>query len=78
MLNNIRKLKIELLEGVEVLVKDHGLSHLEAALHFCEQNGVDEEQAARIIKSDKKLTEKIEVEAEELNLLKEDVSRLPV
>jgi len=78
MLNNIRKLKLELLEKVEVLVEQHGLSHLEAALHFCEQNDVDEEQAAKIIKSDKKLTQKIEVEAEDLNYLKKDTSRLPV
>ena len=78
MLNNIRKLKVELLERVEVLVEKHGLTHLEAALHFCEQNNVDEEQAAKIIKSDKKLTQKIEIEAEELNFLKKDTSRLPV
>ena len=78
MLTNIRKLKLEFLDKVETLVENHGLSHLEAALYFCEQNNVDEEQAAKIIKSDKKLTEKIEVEAENLNFLKKEVSRLPV
>ena len=78
MLDNIRKLKVELLEKVEVLVEKHGLSHLEAALYFCEQNDVDEEQAAKIIKNNKKLTQKIEIEAEKLNFLKKDISRLPV
>lgn len=70
MLHNIRKLKSELLQEVESLMKNEKLSVLEATLHYCEENNVDLEQAAQIIKSNKKLTAKIETEAQDLNLIK--------
>jgi hypothetical protein len=77
MLHNIRRLKTELLQGVESLVKERNLSYLDATLYFCEENEVDFEQAAKIIMNDKVLVAKIEIEAEDLNFLKKS-ARLPI
>ena len=76
--NSIRKIRVELLETVESLVQKDGLSYLEAITHFCTENEVDEEQAAKIVSNDKTMTAKLEVEAEDLNLIKRTTSRLPI
>ena len=78
MLQNIRKLKSELIAGVELLVREKKISYLEAAIHFCEEQGVDLAQAAKIIQGDENITAKIEMEAESLNMLKYTKDRLPV
>lgn len=70
MLHNIKKIKTELLNGVETLVKDKSISYLEAAILYCESNGIDVEQAAAVIGNNAPMTAKIELEAEELNYLK--------
>ena len=78
MLQNIRKLKSELLTGVEQLVHEKKISYIEATIHFCEDNSVDLVQAAMIIQNDEIMTAKIEMEAEGLNMLKYSKDRLPV
>ena len=78
MLQNIRKLKSELLTGVEKLVREKKISYLEAVIHFCEHNSVDLVQAAQIVQNDEIMTAKIELEAEGLNMLKYTKERLPV
>lgn len=70
MLQNIRRLKTELLAGVESLVKEKKLSYLDAVIHFCESNGVDLDQAGQIIQNNKKMTSKLKKEAAILNLLR--------
>lgn len=70
MLENIRRIKTDLLQGVEVLVKNKKISHLDAALLYCERNNIDLDQAASIIQADKGLTAKIESDARNLNFLK--------
>jgi hypothetical protein len=74
MLVNIRKIKTELLTGVETLVTEKKISYIEAAILYCETNNIDVEQAAGIIGNDKKMTAKIEIEASDLNYLKKSLS----
>jgi hypothetical protein len=63
--------------GVESLVQKKRISYIEAAILYCESNGVDVEAAASIIGNDKMMTSKIEIEAENLNFLKKS-ARLPI
>lgn len=77
MLHNIKKIKTELINGVETLVKEKNISYLEAAILYCESNGIDVEQAAAVIGNNAPMVSKIELEAEELNFLKK-TARLPI
>jgi len=70
MLHNIKKIKTELLIGVENLVAKKKISYLEAALLYCEDHNIDLEQAATILQTCKKITLCIESDARELNFLK--------
>ena len=67
---NIKKIKTELLMGVETLVKEKRISYIEAAVLYCECNGIDLEQAAAVIGNNAPMTAKIEIEAAGLNFLK--------
>lgn len=78
MLANIRKIKTELLSGVETLVQEKGISYIEAALLYCDSNGIDVEQAASVLINDKNMISKIEIEAENLNMMKTTKARLPL
>lgn len=64
-LPNIRDL-CEILDGI---VKKYGLSYMDAAIHYCEDVGIEVESIANAIKSNDKLKSLIQVEAEDLNLL---------
>jgi hypothetical protein len=76
MLANIKRVKTELLAGVECLVQEKNLSYIDAVILYCESNGVDVEQAGGIVGNDKKMTKKIKGEAEDLNFLKRPSVRL--
>jgi hypothetical protein len=70
MLQHIRKIKTELLVGVESLVQEKKIGYIDAAILYCETNNIDVEQAASIIQNNKEMTSKIEEEAVILNYLK--------
>ena len=53
---------------IEGIVKDKKISHMDAVLWYCEQNGLDTSQVSSLIS--KSLKEKIQVEAVNLNMLK--------
>ena len=57
-------------ESIEALVKAHNLSYIDAVVHFCQQNNIEMETAASIIKASSKMKKKIKVEATDLNLMK--------
>lgn len=78
MIQNIKKIKTELISGVETLVKEKNISYLEAAILYCECNGIDVEMAAAVIGNNAPMTTKIEIEAEQLNFLKKNIVRLPL
>jgi hypothetical protein len=78
MLHNIKKIKTELLSGVETLVKEKQISYIEAAVLYCESNGIDLEQAAAVIGNNAPMTAKIEIEASDLNFLKKTIAGFPL
>ena len=53
---------------IENIVKEKKISHMDAVIWYCEQNGLDPSQVSSLIS--KSLKEKIQVEATDLNMLK--------
>jgi hypothetical protein len=70
LLPHVRKIKTELLIGVENLVQEKNIGYIDAAVLYCETNGIDLEHAGAIIGNNQHMTSKIEVEASGLNFLK--------
>ena len=61
---------------VENIVKDKKISYIDAILDYCTDNGIDPSNARSMI--NKTLKEKITYEAQNLNMLKEKVAKLPI
>ncbi len=70
MLENIRKIKIEICDNIDDIVRDHKCSYIDATLHYCETNNIDLEQVGSLLQSNAAMTAKIEGEATTLNFLK--------
>ena len=62
---------------VDALVKLHKLPYLEAAILYCEKNGIDTDVAAAMITNNAKFKSIIQSEGESLNFLPRS-ARLPV
>jgi hypoxanthine-guanine phosphoribosyltransferase len=62
---------------IEDIVKKKRVSYMEAVLKYCEENEIDTGTVSSLI--NKSLKEKIQIEAENLNLLeKSNTSKLPI
>lgn len=77
MLTTLRKIKENLHKDVEELVSTKNCSYIDAVILYCEKNGLDVEHIGAIISNDKILSARIQLEAEELNMV-EKTTRLPV
>ena len=64
-------------EDIEKLCRAKQLDYIDAVIHWCDKNKIEVEYAAALIKKDQAIKEKIQVEAENLNILKRG-ARLPV
>tara|TARA_R110000765_G_scaffold281238_1_gene378548 strand:+ start:221 stop:436 length:216 start_codon:yes stop_codon:yes gene_type:complete len=53
---------------IEGIVKDKRITHMDAVVWYCDENGLDTSQVSSLIS--KSLKEKIQVEASRLNMLK--------
>ena len=53
---------------IESIVKDKKISHMDAVVWYCDQNGLDTSQVSSLIS--KSLKEKIKLEATNLRMLK--------
>ena len=62
---------------IECIKQEKHLDYIEAVIYWCDQRGLDVEYAASMIKKDLALKSKIQVEAENNNVLKKS-ARLPV
>ena len=58
------------------IAKEKGISYLDSVMYVCEKKKMDPEVASSLINS--LVKEKIQKEAEELNILKTKKSRLPI
>ena len=51
---------------------------MDAILHYAEQNDLEVESVAKLVKINSTIKEKLLVEAEDLNFMKEKSPRLPI
>ena len=61
--------------AIENIAKEKHLTHMDAVLHYCEQEGIEPEAVSSLIS--KGLKEKIEANARDLNFLPKQ-AQLPV
>lgn len=59
----------EFMVEIDKIVIEKRLSYIDAVIYFCEQNHIEIETAASLIKSSAKMKAKIQDDAEELNFL---------
>ena len=64
-------------EEVEKLCRDKNIEYIDAIVFWCEKNNLEIETAAYWIKRDPVMKSKLQVEAENLNILKKG-ARLPI
>ena len=64
-------------KSVEALVKTHKLNYIDAVVHYCEQNNIEIETAASLIRSNHRIKAMIQNEGEELNCLPR-TAKLPI
>lgn len=65
-------------KDVEFLVSDKKISYIEAITLWCETHDLELEYAASLIRKNKNLKSKIQIEAETLNFMKKKSARLPI
>lgn len=63
---------------IERIVKDKSIEYFEAVLYYCEMNNIEVETAAALVKQNSVLKGKIQVEAENINMIKRSSARLPI
>lgn len=63
-------------QKIEKLVSTLQIDYIDACLLYCEQNNVEIEQLADLLKKNPNIRSKLQVEAEQLNFLKK-IPRLP-
>ena len=61
---------------IESMRRDGKLEYVDAIVSWCEKNGVEVEYAASIVKKDPVLRSKLQVEAEDKNIVKK-TAKLP-
>lgn len=64
-------------EEIEKLCRDKNIEYIDAIVFWCQKNNLEVETAAYWIKKDPVMKSKIQLEAENLNVLKRG-ARLPV
>lgn len=67
----------EFLEEIETLVTTKKMEYIDAIIFYCEQNNMEIETAAKLIKQNQKFKAKVRDEAEELHYLPK-TSKLPI
>lgn len=64
-------------DEIEKLRKTKNLEYIDAVIYWCEANKIELEFAAGLIKKDPVFKSKVQIEAENLNILKRG-ARLPI
>jgi hypothetical protein len=71
------KFNVDLEKEIERLTKGGKVDIIDAICHYCSENSIDIETVAAIVKKNAVLRAKIQVEAENLNILKPS-AKLPL
>ena len=62
---------------IESIVKEKRITHMDAVIWYCDENGLDPSQISSLVS--KSLKEKIQVEASKANLIKiPETGKLPI
>lgn len=64
-------------EEIEKMCRTKNIDYIDAVVHWCEKNKIEVEYVANFIKKDPVFKSKIQVEAENLNILKKGAT-LPI
>ena len=67
----------KLISEIEHIVIHCGTNYIDAIVHYCDQNNIEVETVASIIKSSGKLKSRLQAEGEQLNFLPRS-ARLPI
>jgi hypothetical protein len=62
---------------IEKMCQEKSIEYIDAVVLWCEKNNIEVEYAANLIKKDPLFKAKIEIEAENLNIIKKQ-ARLPI
>jgi hypothetical protein len=71
------KFNVDLSKEIERLTQGGQTDIIDAVCHFCSENNLDVETVAALIKKDAVLRAKVQIEAENLNILKPS-AKLPI
>jgi len=71
------KSSADFVKEIDKLASGKGLTYFDAVIHYCESNNIEVETAASLIKQSAVLKAKIQVEAENLNMVRRS-GRLPI
>lgn len=65
------------MQEIDKLVDEKSMTYIEAVIYFCEQNDIEIETAASLIKGSAKMKARVQDEAEDLNYLPKS-RKLPI
>ena len=67
----------DFIASIDVMVREKNVGYFDAVLLYCEQNNIEVETAAALVKSNSVLKSRIQMEAENINMMKRS-ARLPI
>jgi hypothetical protein len=63
---------------IEQIVSNSELGYMDAIVSWCEQNKIEIEQAVTYVRKNQVIKAKLEMEAEQLNLIEKTSAKLPI
>lgn len=63
---------------IEKMVKEKKMDYFDAVIMYCEKNNIEIETAGSLVKQNSALKAKIQMEAENVNLVRKSGARLPL
>jgi len=76
-INNVKS-STEFIMEIETIVKEKNIEYIEAIVLYCEKNNLEVETVATIIKQNQVIKHKVQLEAENLKMVKRGSARLPI
>lgn len=67
----------QFMQEIDKLVEEKNMEYIDAVLHYCNENDIEIETAASLIKGSPKMKAKVQLEAENLNYLPKS-GKLPI
>jgi uncharacterized protein YeaC (DUF1315 family) len=76
-INNVKS-SAEFIMEIESIVKDKNIEYIEAIILYCEKHNLEVETVATVIKQNQVIKSKVQIEAENLKMVKRGSARLPI